>query len=130
MLDNRIRGIVKRHMGRGGRLGFPTANLDIIRDVADGVYLALTEIEDKDYPSLVFSGIPKTFPDADSKLFEVYILDWDRDLYGHEIAVDIVYRLRDVTKFGSAEELIEQMKLDEQFARDYFEEYNRSHEKK
>ncbi len=124
-LDHKIRGIVKQHMGRGTRLGFPTANLDIIRDVADGVYLALAEIEGKEYPSLAFSGTAKTFGDTE-KLFEVYIFDWEKDLYGHEIGVDLVKRIRDVKKFKDAKELIEQMQKDEEFARDFFKDYNLS----
>lgn len=124
---NKIRGIVKQHMGRGTRLGFPTANIDIVEDVADGVYLALTEIEEKEYPSLAFSGKPKTFDDP-NKIFEVYILDWEKDLYGHEIAVDLVKRIRPVTKFKNAQELILQMKQDELLARDFFKGYNIKHE--
>ncbi|MBX4187115.1 MAG: adenylyltransferase/cytidyltransferase family protein [Candidatus Doudnabacteria bacterium] len=120
MLDEKIRGIVKQHMGRGTRLGFPTANLDIIRDVAEGVYLAMTDIDGLEYPSLAFSGPAKTFGETE-KLFEVYILDWEKDLYGKEIAVDIIKRLRDVQKFDSKEDLIAQMKRDEEAAREYFD---------
>lgn len=120
-----IEGIVKQHMGRGTRLGFPTANLDIIPDVAEGVYLALTHIEDKKYPSLAFSGNAKTFGDTE-KIFEVYILDFEKDLYGHNIGVELIQWLRDPKKFNNAEELIERMKEDEQIARDFFKEYNKN----
>jgi len=118
-----IEGIVKQHMGRGTRLGFPTANLDIILDVAEGVYLAWTEIDGKKYPSLAFSGVAKTFGDQE-KIFEVYILDFEKDLYGHNIGVQLVKRIRNVTKFNNAQELINQMKEDEQVARDFFKTYN------
>lgn len=128
MSDKKIRGIVKQHMGRGKRLGFPTANLDISQEVAEGIYLALTEIGGKFFPSLAFSGTPITFGDAQDRLFEVYIFDFDQDLYGQEIGVELVKWIREVAKFNTAEELIEQMKLDEQIAREFFKEYNNKHD--
>jgi riboflavin kinase / FMN adenylyltransferase len=121
-------GIVKKHLGRGSRLSFPTANLDVIQGVAEGVYLALTEVDGKSLPSLVFSGVPKTFGEDQDKLFEVYIFDFDRDLYGQEITVELVKRIRGVIKFNSAQELIEQMKEDERIAREFFKGYNNKHE--
>lgn len=118
-----IEGIVKQHMGRGTRLGFPTANLDIIPDVAEGVYLAYALIEGKKYPSLAFSGVAKTFGDTE-KIFEVYILDFEQDLYGHSIGVQLVQWLREPAKFNSAQELIDRMKEDEQLAKEFFKTYN------
>lgn len=106
-------------MGRGTRLGFPTANLDIIPDIADGVYIALAEIDKQEYPALAFSGVPKTFADTE-KIFEVYILDWEKDLYGQEIGVSLLKRIRPVTKFKNAQALIIQMEIDAAQARDYF----------
>jgi len=119
----KFQGIVKKHMGRGNRLGFPTANLGITADIAEGVYAAFVILGEKKLPALVFSGKAVTFGD-NKKLFEVYILDFNQDLYGQEIEVQLLKHMRGVEKFDTAAELILQMQKDEELARKYFKQYN------
>jgi riboflavin kinase/FMN adenylyltransferase len=95
-------------------LGFPTANIDT--DVeqalpADGVYASQAFVGDKSYPAMTNIGSNPTFG-GDKRLVEVYILDYDKDLYGQELAVDVLSRLRDEIKFASAEALKAQITED------------------
>ena len=125
MIRKSITGIVKKNLGRGTRLGFPTANIHIAEENLDeGIYAALTDYQATKYPSLAFIGAAETFGEEDKKL-EVYVLDFNRDLYGQKITVQLVEKLRGAKKFASEEELIIQMKIDEQQARGFFKTYGR-----
>ena len=109
-----LHGQVVTGAGRGIALGFPTANLDITPEQAvpaDGVYATWAYIDGKTYPSMTNIGQNPTFDDR-KRAAEVYVVDYQNDLYGHELKIDIVERLRDVKKFGTAEELKEQIAED------------------
>ncbi len=142
----KFRGKVMKHLGRGKQLGFPTANLDVATDAEEGVYVGLvTHIENglpplfkrklwprkeimpaqKALPALIFIGGAKTFGETDRKV-EVYILDFTYDVYGKELEVELIKKIRDNEKFESQEDLIEQMKQDELVARQFFSSYNPS----
>lgn len=109
-------------------MGFPTANLDLVEMIEDGIYVGFTEIDPSSgalmrLGSLVFIGASVTFGE-DNRHAEVYILDYDENLYGQEIAVDLLKKIRDNMKFDSPEQLIDQMRRDEQVAREFFSNYN------
>jgi len=112
-------GIVKKHLGRGTKMGFPTANINAPQDIEDATYLALTNNK----PSMVFIGAPETFEETDRRA-ESYILDFSGDLYGQVIEIEIIKKLRDNQKFDSEADLIEQMNKDERLAREFFANYN------
>lgn len=110
----RLWGRVVSGVGRGRRLGFPTANLEVGPEYAlpnDGVYISQAHISNQSYPSLTNIGRRPTFGD-DQRLVEVYLLDYQGDLYGQELEVDILKRLRDEKKFENAEELQRQIAKD------------------
>lgn len=115
----RFRGIVKKGSDRGKSLGFPTANVEPPKDLEDGLYVGLAN----DYPALIFVGANVTFNETDRRA-EIYLLDFDEDIYGHEIEIKILKKLREPIKFASSEDLIEQMKEDEKVAREFFKSYN------
>ena len=99
---------------RGIELGFPTANLDINSEQAlpeEGVYVTWAYIDDKAYPSVTNIGQRPTFGGGE-RTVEVYILDYHRELYGHELKIDIIKRLRSEKKFDTADELKKQMAED------------------
>ncbi|MDP3740926.1 MAG: riboflavin kinase [bacterium] len=116
----KISGIVQKHKGRGKKLGFPTANIDIGRgvDIEDGIYAGT--VGPTELPALVFVGAALTFGDT-KRQAEIYILDFEGDLYGQEIEVEILKKIRDNKKFGSDAELVAQMRGDKKQAREYFE---------
>ena len=109
-----LHGHVVVGAGRGVALGFPTANLDIDSEQAlpaDGVYAGWTDIEDKIWPAMINIGTTPTFGER-RRMVEVYIVDYQGELYGHEIQVEFVERLRAEKRFNSAEELKRQMAED------------------
>ena len=116
-------GVVKKNLGRGAKLGFPTANIDAPKETSDGIYAAITHCNTVPYYSVVFIGAAETFNEPDRKA-EVYLLDFSANIYGKEIEVEIIKKIRDNQKFDSEQELVEQMKKDEQVARDFFKDYN------
>ena len=110
----RLHGRVVRGDKRGAELGFPTANIDTEREQAlpaDGVYTSRVYIDDNAHPAMTNIGLHPTFGGG-KRLVEVYIMDYKGDLYGRELAVDIIERLRGEKKFDSPEELRAQIAED------------------
>lgn len=112
-------GKVRKHNKRGKKLGFPTANLNLHKSIPEGIYISKTKIDNFWYKSATFIGMAKTFGE---KRFhaETYILDFNQNLYGKWITVELLKKIRENKKFNSAEELIKQMREDEKIAREYF----------
>jgi riboflavin kinase / FMN adenylyltransferase len=109
-----IRGRVIRGDQRGRTLGFPTANLAVPerRQIpADGIYATRVNIGRRRFSGAANVGIRPTF-DKGQRLIEVFILDFDEDLYDQVITVEFVKRLREELKFDSVNALIEQMGKD------------------
>jgi len=100
---------------RGRKLGSPTANLRIGADVglADGVYVGTVELEDGTRHSAAVSvGRRPHYYEAGERLVEAYLLDFDGDLYGQKIRVEIGTLVRGQRSFESEEELVEQIASD------------------
>lgn len=112
-------GVIKKGKSRGKGLGFPTANISLSKDISEGIYLSYIKVRGKDYPSLTFIGAAKTF-NATEVFSETYILDFDQDIYGLQVNVRLIKKIRDNKKFASSEDLIEQIRKDESAARSYF----------
>ena len=112
-------GKVFRHLGRGTDLGYPTANIHIKPDTPEGIYVGYAMILSNSYPALVFVGRPLTFGETDKKA-EVYILDFDQNIYEMNVDVSVLKKLRENMKFDSEEALVAQMQKDEHDAREYF----------
>ncbi|MFC2033107.1 bifunctional riboflavin kinase/FAD synthetase [Chloroflexota bacterium] len=109
-----LHGKVIAGAGRGAGLGFPTANMEINQEQAipaDGVYACWANIDGKAYESLANIGTCPTF-NGTERTVEAYIVDYVGDLYGQELRIDFVERLRGEKKFGSVEELKKQMAED------------------
>ncbi len=110
----RLHGRVTTGARRGTGLGFPTANLDTSPQQAlpaEGVYVSQAHIDGQAYPAMTNIGQRPTFGGGE-RLVEVYLLDYHGDLYGQELAVDIIERLRDEKKFDTPEELKKQIAED------------------
>jgi riboflavin kinase/FMN adenylyltransferase len=115
----KLSGPVMGGVERGHELGFPTANIDVDSEQAlphDGVYATLAYIGDKIYQSVTNIGKRPTFG-AGERSVEVFILDFDRDIYGENLTIELVEHLRNEIKFASPEELIEQIGKDVEQAR-------------
>jgi len=111
-------GIVVSGDRRGRTLGFPTANIqpDDPEKLlpALGIYLVEILISGKSFFGLLSVGKRPTFYDEGKIVPEVYIYDYDEDIYDEYVTVNVIDRLRGEEKFSSAEALIEQMNKDKE----------------
>jgi riboflavin kinase/FMN adenylyltransferase len=117
-------GTVVHGDGRGRELGFPTANLRFdYRPAlpALGIYVGWSRSPARGVaaaqPALVSVGVRPTFHEAGRVLVEAHLLDWDGDLYGAQLRVELGSRLRDERRFDGADALVAQMRRDEAQAR-------------
>ncbi|MEW6326227.1 MAG: bifunctional riboflavin kinase/FAD synthetase [Thermodesulfobacteriota bacterium] len=100
---------------RGGPvLGFPTANIELAEDELCpglGVYATQVIYKGKSHDGVMNIGYNPTFGDEHISA-EVHVFDFSEDIYGQEIEVNLIERLRDEKKFANPEELIAQIKKD------------------
>jgi riboflavin kinase/FMN adenylyltransferase len=111
-----LRGTVVRGDQRGRTLGFPTANIvpgPQLVCPGFGIYAALAD----GAPAAVSIGVRPTFGEGLGVLVEAFLIDADINLYGRELRLDFLARLRGERRFDSVEELVEQMQLDVEQAR-------------
>jgi riboflavin kinase/FMN adenylyltransferase len=106
-----VEGTVVPGDQRGRELGFPTANIvpdDRLAIPGHGVYAAFAN----GVPAAVNVGVRPTFESGRGVLIETYLIDREVDLYGTEMRVAFVERLRGEKRFAGVEELIAQMRID------------------
>ncbi len=111
--DYYIEGIVVKGEKRGRKLGFPTINLDAEWEILPqpGVYATYVRLSDGFHESITNIGVRPTF--EENKLtVETHIFDFDENLYGKEIRVNFVERLRDEKRFENVDKLVEQINYD------------------
>ncbi len=104
---------------RGRGLGFPTANIDIAKDIvqpADGIYATIAWIDGQRHDSVSSIGVRPTFGEL-AHTVETFVLDFDRDLYGKTMSIELVQRLRAEECFDSVDSLITQMHRDVEASR-------------
>ena len=103
---------------RGRLLGFPTANIEAFSNATPpaGIYAVIAEIDGIKYKAVANLGYAPTF-DRNRLVLEVHIFDFSGDIYGKEMKVHFVKKLRNEKKFSGAEDLIEQIKKDVEEAR-------------
>jgi riboflavin kinase/FMN adenylyltransferase len=108
-----ILGTVIHGHARGKDLGFPTANLEITEDLYPkaGVYAASVTIDGKTHKGVVSIGTNPTFGNGKFAV-EVFLFDYQGNLYGKELQVAFVARLRDEQTFTSPEALVRQIERD------------------
>lgn len=119
-----FKGNVVRGDGRGKNLGFPTANLSIENEdklvPAKGIYASECIIDGEKYYGLLSLGSRPTFHSNGDIIPEFYIFDFNKDIYGKVLEVNLVHKIRDEEKFNSVEELISRMKVDEETGKEIF----------
>lgn len=111
-------GVVVEGDKRGRELGYPTANIKLSDEdkmlPQIGIYAVLVEIDGIEHKALLSIGKRPTFYNDGKVVPEVYIYDFNNDIYSKEIKVNLIQRLRGEEKFNSAEELIRQMNIDKE----------------
>ncbi|HEV8376791.1 MAG TPA: riboflavin kinase, partial [Candidatus Polarisedimenticolia bacterium] len=107
---------------RGASLGFPTANLTTASEIlpAQGVYVTLALEDGRQHPSVTNIGNRPTFEGAPFAV-EAHLLDAPGDLYGRDLELRFLARLRPEIRFESRQHLIRQIAADVERARRYFQ---------
>lgn len=106
---------------RGRSIGFATANVAIGNDraiPAPGVYATIAHLAEGAAPSVTNIGVRPTFDDGGGLSIECHIIDFDEDIYGTDLRVEFVERLRGERKFDSIDALVKQIGKDRDAARD------------
>jgi riboflavin kinase/FMN adenylyltransferase len=119
-----LSGEVVEGARRGHSLGFPTANLEVRPEravPANGVYAVFAVLGRQRYQGVANVGVRPTF-DNGRRTVETYILDFEGDIYGCDLVVEFVARLRSERRFQSVEDLIAQIAEDSEEARRILEQ--------
>jgi riboflavin kinase/FMN adenylyltransferase len=109
-----LNGLVVSGGGRGRALGFPTANLELEPEQAlpsDGVYATIAHVGHELMPSVTNIGVRPTFGSG-KRLVETYLIDYEGELLGQRLTIDLVDKMRDEKRFDTVEELKSQMGRD------------------
>lgn len=127
--------IVKNYLGRyfsftskvihgaklGRKIGFPTANLEVSPEYKilpkQGAYVVKSKIDEKEYFGILNIGQKPTL-NGENTTIEVHFFNFEGDLYSKEISVDFLHFIREEKKFSNIEELKNQLKKDENFAKE------------
>ena len=119
----RLSGTVVVGKRLGHTIGFPTANVQMEPYKflpKGGVYVASARLSDgRIYRSVVNIGTQPTTPGTHNLAVEAYLLDFDEDIYGQHLALDLLAFLRPEKKFASIEDLIRQIGMDADTAKNY-----------
>ncbi|HKM10843.1 MAG TPA: riboflavin biosynthesis protein RibF [Bacilli bacterium] len=110
-----LQGRVQPGFGRGKSLGFPTANIHL--DGAyllpkNGIYVAYMTVDEQDYLGIANIGIHPSLNRLDTPILEVHLFDFHQSIYGHQVSVYFLYRLRDEIYFPQLSDLTKQMQED------------------
>ena len=108
-------GKVTRGEHRGTGLGFPTVNLSIDAKMAippDGVYATRAYIDGQEFQAMTNIGRRPSFGDSNERTIEAYIVNYSQDIYGKDVKMEIIRRLREEKRFDSIEELKKQISED------------------
>lgn len=111
LLEGRV--VMGNRIGR--QIGFPTANIQTEKDIllpSNGVYLILTKIKGKTHYGLLNIGIRPTLTETKTPVPEVHIFEFSGDLYGQNIEIYLLGKMRDERKFNSKDELIDTINKD------------------
>lgn len=117
-----LEGVVVKGEGRGKKIGFPTANIQVSPDLivpARGVYVTRTIYNGMTYNSITNIGFNPTFKDTHQTHIETNMFDFDTDIYGENLDIEFLHKVRDEKKFPTVNDLIAQIKADVAFAKDF-----------
>ena len=110
----RISGIIERGNNIGSKIGFPTANITV-KDgqtrIKEGVYGGYGYLNGVKHPAIINAGARPTFDSYTYKI-ETYLDGKFPHLYGENIVVEFIFKIRDIVKFNSGEDLANQLKTD------------------
>jgi len=117
-----ILGTIVKKSGRGASLGYPTANLDLHHEIRppQGVYATKVFWKEKEYLALTNIGLRPTFSkelfssEDETMEIETHILDFHESIYGEDLEVQFLFRIRDEIPFNSVDDLKRQIEKDKE----------------
>ena len=111
-----IEGVIVTGNHIGGRLGFPTANVEVPDPVkllpGNGVYAVQVTVDGEKVNGVCNIGVRPTIVVASRRTVEIHLLDFRRQVYGHLVNVQFVARVRDEVRFASPAALVKQIQQD------------------
>jgi len=117
-----LKGTVVKGDSRGRANNYPTANIHVDNGnkciPCNGVYAVRVRMRDEYHKGVMNIGVRPTYGDNPASL-EVHIIDFDRDIYGAELEISFLQRVRHEKKFESTEQLIRQIHADVAYTRNY-----------
>jgi riboflavin kinase/FMN adenylyltransferase len=123
-----VEGVVVRGSGKGTELAFPTANLDLENELipATGVYVTRAHLDGRTYPAVTNIGYRPTMSEQsrDKPVVEPHLLDFDENIYGKHMKLDLCFRLRAEKKFDGIEDLKRQIGKDVERTRRYIKKFS------
>lgn len=117
-----LHGPVVEGARRGRTIGFPTANIAVAADLAIpafGVYVSRATVDGRGFMAATNIGRRPTFDDGPPSV-EPHLLDFEGDLYGRDLRLELLARLRGEQRFAGIDALIAQIRVDVQATRDWF----------
>lgn len=120
-----LEGVVVKGEGRGKKIGFPTANIQVSPDLIvphRGVYITRTIYNGMTYNSITNIGHNPTFKDTHQLHIETNLFDFDTDIYGETLDIEFLQKVRDERKFPTVNDLIAQIKDDVTTAKNFLSE--------
>lgn len=124
---HRVSGLVVKGEGRGRKMGIPTINLAISKErvvAGAGVYVCRAILDEQVINAVVNVGVRPTFEVGPvAPRVEAHLLDFDGDIYGKEVRLDFLKRLRPEKKFASVDDLVKQIHHDIKTGRQFLDDY-------
>src|SRR5262249_40635124 len=119
-----LAGAIVHGMAVGGRIRVPTANLETPNELVprNGVYVTMLTVDGRRHRSVTNIGVRPTITGGASEApvtIETHVLDFRQDLYGHEVSLEFLIRLRPERRFAGTEALTDQIRRDGARARRY-----------
>ena len=123
-----IEGVVVEGAKRGRTIGYPTANLKPSENnklvPPNGVYFVRIKYDKRQYFGVANIGLRPTFNNVKEPITEVYIFDFNKDIYGENICIEFIKKIRDEVKFNTIEELEIQIKKDVEYSKSLISKTN------
>lgn len=117
----KLHGVVVAGKQLGRTIGFPTANMQLYEPLklipGNGVYMVDVNVLGEKYQGVCNIGTRPTVGNNADRTIETHILNFDEDIYGLEMSIEFVKKIRDEKKFGSMEELRQQIIKDKDFVK-------------
>ena len=115
-----VLGTVIKGSHRGRVLGYPTANINPHHEVLpkEGIYAVMVVYKSKEYKGLCYIGRRPTFSvSEEAKTIEAHLFDFNKNIYGQDLEIQFIHKIRSERKFSSSISLISQIKKDQLVAR-------------